>query len=163
METANSYETAGDGQQPSTTGLEIEEPPSYDSGTPSSDDGRQWLIILACCILDTCSYSCNCRTVNGKKYCDSCSGYEIQYYSVAESKCGLNTTLYEEDSDTTDCVELYTVNDVGKSKTCYVMPCEDQEFSYTSPTWRYVLGIILIVIFSCCFCCVSCCLGFFGA
>merc|ERR1719295_1606131 len=201
METANSYETAGDGQQPSTTGLEIEEPPSYDSGTPSSDDGRQWVMILACCILctgitvaviyygatqigiakdyaenatketcevlgydilDTCTYQCNCRTVSGDKKCDSCSGYEIQYYSVAESKCG-NTTLYEHDSDTTDCVELYNANDVGKSDTCYVMPCEDQEYSFTSPEWRYILGIILIVVVSCCFCCVSCCLVFFGA
>lgn len=113
--------------------------------------------VLGYDILDTCT-QCNCRTTaNGKKKCDSCSGYEIQYYSVAESKCG-NTTLYEEDSDTTDCVELYNANDVGRIDTCYVMPCEDQEYSFSSPTWRYVLGITLIVVFSCGFCWICYCI-----
>ena len=97
-----------------------------------------------------CSYDCNCSDDE----CDTCYGTQYQYYATVESKCG-NDTLYQTPDDYTCPMDKY---DIGTQKTCYVLGCDEEEFSLIPSTHRITWGIVLTVLASLLFCCALVCL-----
>ena len=100
-----------------------------------------------------CSYQCDCSTTTD--HCDLCSGFESTYYARAEDKCP--DQILDNDHDYGNCnghqpgtPDSYII---GQTYTCYVLPCEDGEFSFEDhaskqETWIDLLitGSIMFVI-----------------
>ena len=100
-----------------------------------------------------CSYSCNCDS-DGEN-CSTCYGTEYEYIATVESKCD-DQPLYSHDLDT-NCPGA--LKNMGQEYNCYVLDCEEAEFSFASPGSRIGWGIALLA-FSSIFVYAPCCMLF---
>ena len=85
-----------------------------------------------------CRYNCG-----GKN--DFCDGNELHYYAIS-SKCGDNAELLNNDFD---CASWnYDNNDyyINETFTCYILPCNDAQFTFTNYEENKTVWIILTVI-----------------
>jgi len=90
----------------------------------------------------SCRYKSNGRYKYRTKY-----AYEAMVYS----KCG-NETLFSYEYDNDDCPGTY--KEIGSETKCYVLDCDEKEFSFYSSTSKYVWGILILIacsFASCCF------------
>ena len=104
-----------------------------------------------------CSYQCNCKTKNGKRSCDTCYGLKYSYTATVEAKCG-SLVLTSSDFSLESCPQ--DLKEMNIEYTCYVLGCDDAEFSFDSPDLVTAGGTVIIVIgslFMACPCCFICC------
>jgi len=95
----------------------------------------------------SCSYQCYCTGTGTKKRCSTCSGYKYLYHATAESKCG-NQTLFMNEGDLGSCPE--TLKQMGSQSTCYVLDCEEEEFSFTSSSTRTAKAVAMFAVAALC-------------
>ena len=100
-----------------------------------------------------CSYDCNCDSSGDGNDCDTCYGNRYLYSATVESKCG-NETLFQTADDLYTCPEDFIKMDT--EKTCYVLDCEESEFTFYSYSSRITWGVVFIVFASLLFCCGLC-------
>lgn len=88
-----------------------------------------------------CSYDCDCDSEGD--FCSTCHGIEYDYIAIAESKCG-NQTLSSHEYDK-QCPGV--LKSIGTEYECYVLPCEESEFSFETPEAVSPIGwgIVLMV------------------
>ena len=85
-----------------------------------------------------CTYDCNCDSDD----CSTCYGHQYRYTATVESKCG-NETLFQRE-DEIDCPGDFIV--MNTEKTCYVLECEEEEFSFASSSDYSKTAIIYFVV-----------------
>ena len=88
-----------------------------------------------------CECSNNC-------VCDTCDGELYQYTATVPKKCGNNSILTEtsikDSALSADCPETKKV--INDTYTCYVLNCEDEQFSFQSPEEIDSMGIVWICV-----------------
>ena len=99
-----------------------------------------------------CSYDCHCDS-DGES-CSTCYGIEYDYIAISETKCG-NQTLDSHEYDSKCPGALKTI---GREYECYVLPCEESEFTFNDPEGTIGWGIALCV-FAGIFLFVPCCIA----
>merc|ERR1719290_637561 len=76
----------------------------------------------------SCSYDCYCSGTGTKKRCSTCYSTRYTYYATVESKCGTDVTLKADGYYSSSC-EYANLLSMGSSHTCYVLDCDEKEFS----------------------------------
>ena len=103
-------------------------------------------------VAEECTYDCNCDSDGD--HCSTCNGIQYDYVAVVD-KCD-DEPIYSHELDK---VCPGALKNIGSEYTCYVLDCDEAEFSFTKPGARMGWGIALVV-FASIFVFAPCCCGF---
>ena len=87
---------------------------------------------------EECSFDCDCDEDNS---CSTCYGTSYEYTATVQSKCA-DTELYSHDIDDSDCPA--SLKAMNSEYTCYVLDCEEEEFSFTHASSHLVVGVLCV-------------------
>ena len=133
---------------------------TLETGQDYEENGTKETCLLVDYDEEECTYGCNCDSTG--EHCDNCYGTRYSYSATVESKCG-NETLFQRENEDLTCPGNFIK--MNTEKTCYVLECEEEEFSFYSSSQHTTWGIVFVVLASLLFCCGLCgiCAGIMGA
>ena len=104
--------------------------------------------VETCDILSVTSTNCRycCKHDDDGDCKDECDGFAYDYTAIAYDKCG-NQTLF---SEAEGCVDPNDAYKADTERTCSVLGCDEERFSFNTPEKIKNAGTTLIVIFSLC-------------
>ena len=111
-------------------------------GTEYAQNGTEETCSLIDYAVSNCTYSC------GNKGGSTCLGTQYEYEAVVPSKCG-NVSIFSSEADKY-CPG--TLMDPGADHVCYVLDCDEQEFTFISPGYYLFWGVVFLVVILFCGC-----------